>query len=418
MRIANKGRKPEPSSAMPIRLGLFAASPVYYQAPLYRRIAADPRIDFTAIFASDQGARRPFAIADDDEVEWGVDPLAGYPSTFLRRAALNPSGGSVLALRDCDIVGRIRRERFDALWVHGYHTVTHVLAAMTQKAIRRAVLYREEQTLMTPRPLWKTALKDVGLGWLFQESFGLFIGTANRRWFERWGMPADHLFHVPYAVDNEALRCTAFELGLRRHELRMEFALPTEAPVIVSVGRLVEKKQPIHLLRAFARVRSEQPCSLLIVGSGPLKHEMRRVVASERIPDVVFAGFLDQTAVWRAYACADVFALVSSHDETWGLAVNEAMNFGLPIVVSDRVGSAYDLVQSDHNGFIVSHNDVDKLTSALHRLAASEDLRRRFGEASRAQIAPLTYDAAAAGLLAAIRAAVGESRWMLAEAPA
>jgi glycosyltransferase involved in cell wall biosynthesis len=401
-----------------IRLAVFAASPVYYQAPLYRRVAADPRIDFTAIFASDQGAVRPFENGYDEPVEWGIDPLAGYRSIFLRKAARNPSGGSVFALRDLDVVTCILRARFDAVWLHGYHTLTHVLAAATQKALGGALLYREDQTLLSPRPLWKTVLKEVGLRWLFRGTHGLFVGTENRRWFERWGLPPERLFHVPYAVDNDSLRRAASDLGPRRYELRAEFGLPTEGPVILSVGRLVEKKQPLLLLRAFGRVRRERRCSLLVVGTGPLKQEMRLAVAAESIPDVVFAGFLDQTQVARAYAIGDLFALISSHDETWGLVVNEAMNFGLPVVVSDRVGSAVDLVRSGQNGFVVPHDDLDALTAALHRLVASEDLRTRFGAASRAKIAPLTYDVAANSLVSAVRAAVGESRWTLAEASA
>lgn len=399
----------------PVRLAVFAASPVYYQAPLYRVLAADPRIDLTAIFASDEGAGRPFSIAHGETVEWGVNPLRGYRAIFLRNAGRNPSGGSPLSLCDLDVVTCIRDGHFDALWLHGYHTITHVLAAATQKAMGGAILYREDQTLLNPRPLWKTALKDTGLRWLFRGSYGLFVGSQNLRWFLRWGMPEHRLFYVPYAVDNETLRRKASELAPHRSALRAEFGLRPGDPVILSVGRLVEKKQPLSLLNAFQTVRSSKQCSLLVVGSGPLEHEMQRVAAAEQMRDVVFAGFLDQTDVWRAYACSDVFALMSSHDETWGMVVNEAMNFGLPIVASDRVGAAFDLVRSGDNGFVVPWDDVNELASALGHLVESEDLRIAFGKASRARVAPLSYEAAAAGLIDAVRASVGETRWALAE---
>jgi glycosyltransferase involved in cell wall biosynthesis len=88
------------------------------------------------------------------------------------------------------------------------------------------------------------------------------------------------------------------------------------------------------------------------------------------------------------------------------------------IDVSHRVGSAFDLVRSGHNGFVVPHDDLDALTGALHRLVVSDDLRARLGEASRQMIAPLTYEVAAAGLVNAVRTAVGEARWTLAEASA
>jgi len=261
--------------------------------------------------------------------------------------------------------------------------------------------------------------KLVGLRAFLGGGYGLFIGTENRRWFARWGVPEHRLFHVRYAVDNDALRAAASELAPRREQLRAELGIEHEAgPVILTVGRLIPTKQPLHLLEAFRQVRANRRCTLFVVGSGPLEHELCQKVAAEAIPDVRFAGFLDQTQVARAYVAADVFALVSSHDETWGLVVNEAMNFGLPIVVSHRVGSGADRAQSGHNGFVVPHDDLDALIATLDRLVVSGDLRTRLGEASQEMISSWTYDVTAAGLVAAVRAAVGESRWALAEASA
>jgi glycosyltransferase involved in cell wall biosynthesis len=403
-------------TSAPVRLACLSGSPVYYQAPLYRRLAGDPRVEFTAIFASSAGATRPFDNGYGRPVEWGVDALGGYHSVFLRRADRNPSGGGVLALRDLDIVSLLRRERYDVLMLHGYHTVTHVAAALTQRALGGSRLFREEQTLLSPRAWWKTAVKTVGLRVHFSGAYGLFIGTENRRWFERWGVPEERLFAAPYVVDNDSLHAAHRDLAPRQEELRAELGIdPGKGPVILTVGRLIPKKQPLHLLEAFRQVRANHQCTLLVVGSGPLERELRQTVASEAIPDVVFAGFLDQTEIARAYVAADVFALVSSHDETWGLVVNEAMNFGLPIVVSDRVGSGTDLVRSGHNGFVVPHHDLGALVAALDRLVLSRDLRIRFGETSRHMISPWTYDVTSAGVIAAVRTAVGESRWAFAE---
>lgn len=386
---------------------------MYYQAPLYRLVAAEPSVDFTAIFASDAGALRPTDTGYGRPVSWGVDALSGYRSVFLRRAPRNPQGGGgVLSLRDIDVVGVLRRERFDVLWLHGYHTVTHIAAALAQRGLRRACLLREEQTLLTPRPWWKTVVKTLAFRPLYGRAYGLFIGTENRRWMERWGIPPERLFHVPYVVDNTALRKAAAELAPRREELKERFGIRSGAgPVILAVGRLIPKKQPLHLLEAFSRVRRTLGCVLLIVGSGPLEAALREKVAEERIPDVVFAGFLDQTRIAEAYAVADAFALVSSHDETWGIVVNEAMNFGLPIVVSDRVGSSTDLVTDGVNGFVVPATDRDALVAALERIVVSDSLRARMGRESREIVAEWTYERAVGGLREAIAAAVGLERW-------
>jgi glycosyltransferase involved in cell wall biosynthesis len=135
------------------------------------------------------------------------------------------------------------------------------------------------------------------------------------------------------------------------------------------------------------------------------------MVADRGIPDVIFTGFLDQNDVSRAYACADIFALTSRSRETWGVVVNEAMNFALPVVVSDHVGCAADLVHEAENGFVVPIDDVGELADRLTRLLESEDLRRRLGAASRVIIDEWKYERAAAGVIEAVRAAVGPARW-------
>jgi glycosyltransferase involved in cell wall biosynthesis len=377
-------------------------------------LAADARIDFTGIFASDAGALRPSDSGYGIPVAWGVDPLSGYRSVFLRRASRNPpGGGGVFSLHDLDVVGvLLRRERFEVLWLHGYHTITHVAAALAQRSVGGARMLREEQNLLTPRPRWKTALKPLLFRPIYNGAYGLYIGTENRRWLERLGFPADRLFPVQYVVDNDALQAAAAELAPQREELKEQLGVPADVgPVLLMVGRLIPKKQPLHVLEAFRRVRSTRPSVLLVVGSGPLEAAMREKVAAEGIPDVVFAGFLDQTRIAEAYAVADAFVLVSSHDETWGVVVNEAMNFGLPVVASDRVGSSTDLVHDGRNGFVVSATDQAALVAAFEALIDSKELRTKYGQESREIIAGWTYDRAAVGLREAIAAAVGPERW-------
>ena len=141
---------------------------------------------------------------------------------------------------------------------------------------------------------------------------------------------------------------------------------------------------------------------------------MRRFVQCNDIPDVVFAGFLNQSKVSTAYAVADVLALASS-SETWGLVVNEAMNFALPVVVSDKVGCAVDLVAHGENGYVFAHNKPEELARCLGSLVADPARRESFGRRSAETISRWNDDVAAKGLLAAVRAAVGPRRWLEAE---
>ena len=96
----------------------------------------------------------------------------------------------MFALHDLDIVAMLMRERYDVLWLHGYHTVTHIAAALTQRALGGSRLFREDQTLLHRlEPIGKRSEVSRVYDFLFAGSFGLFVGTENRRWFARWGIP-------------------------------------------------------------------------------------------------------------------------------------------------------------------------------------------------------------------------------------
>jgi glycosyltransferase involved in cell wall biosynthesis len=117
----------------------------------------------------------------------------------------------------------------------------------------------------------------------------------------------------------------------------------------------------------------------------------------------VTGGLLEEELAQR-YVEADVFALLSRH-ETWGVVVNEAAASGLPLVLSDRVGAAHDLLRDGENGYLVPADDVSAAADALSRLAADEDLRRRMGERSQELVRAWTYDASAEAFVAAVREA-------------
>jgi glycosyltransferase involved in cell wall biosynthesis len=170
--------------------------------------------------------------------------------------------------------------------------------------------------------------------------------------------------------------------------------------VILFAAKLIPKKAPLVLVQAFRRVRERVPCALLIVGDGELRPEVQAAAG----PDVHLAGFLNQSELPDAYAAADVFCLPSVFHETWGLVVNEALNFGLPVVVSDKVGCAADLVRPGWNGEVVPAGDPAPLADALETLVRDERLRREFGERGRELVGEYSIEACADGIEAALRA--------------
>ena len=173
-------------------------------------------------------------------------------------------------------------------------------------------------------------------------------------------------------------------------------------PVILFLGKLIEKKRPMDLLRAYELLitNNQLPIipSLVFVGDGALRPDLETYVKEHDLNGVHFAGFKNQTEIPEYYAMADVFVLPSGPGETWGLVVNEAMCFGLPVIVSDMVGCGPDLVKDGENGYLFDLGDVEMLGNKLYGLVSNRDDIYRFGLMSTKKISGYTYIADVDGI--------------------
>ncbi|MCI5142418.1 MAG: glycosyltransferase, partial [Candidatus Electrothrix sp. ATG1] len=102
---------------------------------------------------------------------------------------------------------------------------------------------------------------------------------------------------------------------------------------------------------------------LVFVGDGPLHQEI--LSARKNGDSVHILGWIKDKAVMaRLMASADLFVLPSVH-ETWGAVVNEAMTVGTPVLASDKVGAAQDMITHDHNGFLYQCGDIVACSQTL-----------------------------------------------------
>ena len=112
--------------------------------------------------------------------------------------------------------------------------------------------------------------------------------------------------------------------------------------------------------------------ALVFVGDGQLRAFMESYVSDKRLESVYFAGFQNRNEISKYYALADVLVLPSRR-ETWGMVINEALCFGLPVVASEEVGAVKDLVFDGYNGYLFPYGDVEKLAYSLKNLSSCSD---------------------------------------------
>jgi glycosyltransferase involved in cell wall biosynthesis len=385
----------------PVRVAHLVSHATQYYVPLYRELASRPEIDLTVHYYSAATLLEFYDPGFGRAVQWDVPLLSGYRAVVCPSAARTGLGSGWRHVPNWDVIWAIVQGRYDVVWLHGYNHPTSVLTAAGARLMGARLMIREDQTLLHPRVWWKRALKRVGLRALFSQMTGLYVGVESRRYLAHYGIPARRLVWTPHCVDNGMFRERAALLRRERSAVRERFGIMDDAPVVLFCGKLIEKKQPLTLLDAYERVRRQRRCWLLLVGDGSQRPAIEAMMRRREIPGVRVAGFLNQSELPAAYTAADMLVLPSALHETWGLVVNEAMNFGLPLVVSDKVGCAPDLVRPGWNGFVVPHRDVVALAHAIEALVAHPAMRAEFGHRSLALVDDYSLERCADGIVAA-----------------
>lgn len=374
------------------RLAVLASHPIQYQAPMYRALAARPESDLTVFFCEASGVKPYLDEGFGQSVHWDIPLLDGYRYEMLRNLSPSPNASRFFGVVNPGIVSRLRNGNWDAVWINGWDLFTYWLAFLTAASARIPILLRAETNLLARPAPWKKPLKRAVLSCLFRNvSAFLAIGRCNAEFYQAYGVPNKKIVLVPYAVDNDFFLAKARELVPRKAELKKAHGIPPDLPVILFSGKLSKRKEPHDLLRAYAEVSSRFPSALVFAGSGEEADALRAFAESSGLKHVYFLGFQNQSELPACYAMADLLALPSSF-EPWGLVVNEAMCFGLPVLASDQVGAAGDLIKPDINGYLFPVQDVRELSDRLAHLLSSPDLRARMGQASLEIIRPWSYE--------------------------
>ena len=123
----------------------------------------------------------------------------------------------------------------------------------------------------------------------------------------------------------------------------------------------------MDLLNALALLPKNHNIFTVFVGEGQLRGEMEKFIADHDLTDkVMLTGFINQSLMPQYYAAADIYVMCSGLWETWGLSTNEALCFGLPVILSDLVGCAEDLV--NENGSVYACGDYEALAEKIVEL--------------------------------------------------
>lgn len=369
-----------PKTGPRYRLAILAMHVIQYHSPLYRKLAESDKIDPTVLFLDKTGARPTYDSTMKTVIQWDVPLLDGYKyyflpnwSPFKTRFAINRINPGLLLW--------LKKKRFDGVFLQGYTAISYWLGLVAAKLSGIDVIFRGEATLKKNNPSsLAECIKSLGLGSMLKHSDAvLYSCTGNRKYFKHYGCPAEKLHPFLSAVDNDYFRAQIGKLRRSPENLRRQLGISRDSFVVLTVGRIDKRKRHRDLISAVNVLQKRSyNVSLVIVGDGPEKTRLEKMVRQKSIRNIHFVGFKNQSEIAAYYYTSDIFVLCSTYDPS-PKVINEALNFSLPLVCSDCVGTVGDIVIDADNAFVFNAGNVGQLTDAIERLIRDPDLRKRMG---------------------------------------
>ncbi|MEA5566125.1 glycosyltransferase family 4 protein [Anabaena sp. UHCC 0399] len=383
------------------KLAIVVSHPIQYYSPWFNYLTKTAGLTVKVFYLWNFGVTKQIDFGFQQEIQWDIPLLSGYDYEFVPNISSDPGTHHFWGLQNPSLSSQIKKFNPEAtlLMIYNYASIYRFLWSWNQRQI--PLLFRGDSHRLLESHGVKALIKRAVITQIYHRFAAcLYVGKANYDYFRHHRVAEKQLFFSPHAVDNHRFLAQSDTVNQQAQEWKKELGIPADHLVILFAGKLEEKKRPLDLLKAFLSINIS-PASLLFVGAGPLETELKNTAA--RHPNVYFAPFQNQTLMPRTYAAADLFVLPSyGAGETWGLAINEAMCLGRPVIVSNHVGCYQDLVHSYQNGLIFPSGDISALARSLQEALSNRERLQKWGDNSRNIVAHYTYNQTTQGLIQAL----------------
>ncbi len=254
------------------------------------------------------------------------------------------------------------KQKWDCIIVGVYSSITSMLAIEYMNLHRIPFIISADGGFVKEEKKAKYLFKK---HFISSASLWLSTGKETTGYLTHYGAKADKCRVFPFTslLDEDIEKAKEIALN-RKEELREKLNIK-EKLAVISVGQFIHRKGFDTLIKCAAEL--DRQIGVYIIGGNPtgeyikLKEDLNAV-------NVHFAGFKSKEELAEYYAAADIFAFPTRED-IWGLVINEAMAYGLPVITTEQCMAGKVLVENGVNGYIVQADDVQALVAAVNNLA-------------------------------------------------
>lgn len=366
---------------MLIKLAILLTHPVQYFAPVFRELAQQPNLQLKVFFGCNHGV-----IPREDPnfgvvFQWDCQPTAGFEHEFLSHNYLEDLKG----LRGIRLAAKtftaINRYQPDAVLIFAYSPTFITASTLLLCLAGHKLMLRADTTdEALSRSYIKDKIRQLFLSFYYRQFTHFFpIGTDSINHYLRMGVDKSRMTLAHYAIDTEFFQKQVDFWLPQRETLRANAGIGEQDHVLIYCGKMFPPKNPLIIPDALENLSpvEKQKTWFFAVGDGELREEFERRIKVQLGERAIFVGFKNQSELGRYYAMADTLILPSQSGETWGLVVNEALHFGLRVIVSNKVGCAKELITDIKLGRIFSSSNFLELAKIISQEILQNNLKSR-----------------------------------------
>lgn len=212
-------------------------------------------------------------------------------------------------------------------------------------------------------------------------------GRICDEYYITYGAETSKLIRYPFSSLKQSDLVQTVPSADEKRRLKKELDIK-EKKVILAVGQFIYRKGFDILMAAVRDIPKD--VGIYFVGGIPTKEYLLER-DEKKLSNVHFEGFKLKRDLEKYYKAADLFVLPTRED-IWGLVVQEAMAYGLPVISTDKCAAALELIKHDENGYIFPSENVDSLKKYIQAIISSEDVARKFGAKSLEIIKSFTIE--------------------------
>ena len=373
------------------KLAIVSSHPIQYNAPWFALLNDVSEIRLKVFYTWEQSKDgKKFDKGFQRQIEWDIPLLQGYEYCFVKNIATRPGTHHFKGLINPSLNRDIEDWGANVILIFGWSFHSH-LKCMRYFHGKKKILFRGDSTLIDEKGSLKSLIRKFFLKWVYSHiDVALYVGTNNKNYFVKNGLKPAQLVYTPHAVDNLRFQQNVIELNDNAQQIRENMGFLNGDMVLLFAGKLEKKKNPQLLIHLIHNIKDKK-LKLLIVGDGEIEQLLKEMSSNDS--RIMFLDFQNQQVMPVIYRVADIFVLPSiGPGETWGLALNEAMACGRPVVATDKVGGAVDLIQNNINGLIIENGNTSEFEELIQKSLLDRSILLKMGIESEKKIRNFSFE--------------------------